>query len=389
MKHFSNCKILILLSALIALVTSGCKDDLHLKKIPAGDMQTLLNQTVAEGTIPGAILGVKTPSEIWTGVAGKADTSSATMMTKDMQVQLASVTKPLTAVLTMKLVEEEVLLLEDEVEKWLPEVIQEGDKITIKMLLNHSGGIADATQSLEFWQILYGDPEKEWSYQDILSISNPDTPAFSPGTEFSYSNTGYYLLGLVIEAATSRTVSSLFLEKIAQPAQLNRTALTRAGEMEAPCLNGYTWLFTSEEVVSTEDWNFSWDWTAGAGVSTAEDMLRFADMLFKGEILNQQTVELMTSQESFAPGANYGLGLSFLFADDPANLFGTTLIGWSGANPGTATQWYYMPEFETTIFVAVNRHDIPEGPGGIIPANGTKVSGELFINAWNLLEPGL
>ncbi|MDY6915427.1 MAG: hypothetical protein SVM86_03825 [Candidatus Cloacimonadota bacterium] len=107
-------------------------------------------------------------------------------------------------------------------------------------------------------------------------------------------------------------------------------------------------MFTIDEVVETKNWNFSWDWTAGSGVSSAVDMLNFSNNLFNGKILSHQTVELMLSSEFFAPGTSNGLGLGILSEEDPNNIFGTTLIGWSGADPGTATQWYYFLAYKTT-----------------------------------------
>ncbi|MBS3768398.1 MAG: beta-lactamase family protein, partial [Candidatus Cloacimonetes bacterium] len=288
-----------------------------------------------------------------------------------------------------KLVEEGVLSLDDTVEDYLPGKIPQGDEMTLKMLLNHSAGIADATTNISFWEEVYSNPTRDWTHQEILSISTPNTPVFTPGTAYDYSNTGYYLLGMIIEANTGSTVDSLFQEKITQPANLNLTSLSRQGELEEPCTNGYAWLFTTEEVVETKNWNFSWDWTAGAGVSTARDMLDFADELFNGNILESATVELMISPESFAPNASYGLGLGILPAEAPGNIFGTKLIGWSGANPGTATQWYYFPAYETTFFIAINRNDIAEGPGSSPPLNGTAISTDILIQAWEVVKDEL
>jgi len=389
MKQNYKHKLSILISFAILLILIGCSDSSDKNNLPEGELLTILTETVAGSTVPGAIMGIRTPADTWFGAAGKADTSTCKLMTPDMQVRLASITKPLTAVLTMKLVEEGVLSLDDTVEDYLPGKIPQGDEMTLKMLLNHSAGIADATTNISFWEEVYSNPTRDWTHQEILSISTPNTPVFTPGTGYDYSNTGYYLLGMIIEANTGSTVDSLFQEKITQPANLNLTSLSRQGELEEPCTNGYAWLFTTEEVVETKNWNFSWDWTAGAGVSTARDMLDFADELFNGNILESETVELMISPESFAPNASYGLGLGILPAEAPGNIFGTKLIGWSGANPGTATQWYYFPAYETTFFIAINRNDIAEGPGSSPPLNGTAISTDILIQAWEVVKDEL
>ncbi|MCF8303273.1 MAG: beta-lactamase family protein [Bacteroidales bacterium] len=374
-----------MLMILLFFITACDKDSIESDKL-GDDLQTVLEQAVADENIPGIILGIKTPTDSWLLAAGTADTATAKLMNADMQVWLASVSKPLTAVLTMKLIEEEILSLDDTVEKWLPERIPQGDQMTIKMLLNHSSGIFDITHNVSFWQELMANPSKEWTNQEILSHSVLNTPVFSPGTAFSYSNTGYYILGMIMEAATGETVADLFEEKIAEPAQLTRTRLSKQGALEEPNVNAYSWLFTTEEVVSIANWNFSWDWTAGAGVSTAEDMLQISDKLFNGEILQKETVDLMTSMESFAPESSTGLGIGVLPANAEGNIFETKLLGHSGSNPGIATEWYYFPEYGTTIFVAVNRNDTPEGPQGTIPVSGSAITFDLFSQAWQIVK---
>lgn len=389
MNHYRYRNIMIILPWISLLLFAGCGDSSNSNGLPASRLQRIIDQEVADGKIPGAILGVQAPIDTWLGAAGTADTATAAPMMPDMQVRLASVTKPFTAVLAMKLVEDGVLSLDDTVEKWLPGEVPDGRKMTLRMLLNHSAGIFDVTGRTSFWEAVYSDPYRAWLNQDILALSTPYTPVFPPGSQYSYSNTGYYVAGMVMESAMGTGVSSLFQEKIAGPAQLTRTTLTRQGALEKPFANGYAWVFTRKVVEATGDWNFSWDWTAGAGVSTAADMLGFADALFKGRILHPQTVALMTSPESFAPGSSYGLGLGVLSGDDPGNPFGVTLIGWSGENPGTATQWYHLPHYDTTIFVAVNRNDIPEGPGKEPPVDGGAASFNVFTKTWNTIKPFL
>ena len=115
-------------------------------------------------------MGIQTPNETWQGAAGLADSTSNTPMTSDMRIRLASITKPLTAVLTMKLVEDELLQLNDTVEDYLPGQLPQADEITVKMLLNHSGGIADVTTNIDFWEEVYNDPFKDWEHQEIISL---------------------------------------------------------------------------------------------------------------------------------------------------------------------------------------------------------------------------
>ena len=365
----------------LLFLSSGCGGGSDGDTLPRAELQAIVNEAVAESPVPGAVLGVRSGSDVWVGAAGEADTATGTPMTPGMQVRLASITKPFTAVLVMSLVQDGILSLDDTVEMYLPGLVPGGNAMTLRMLLNHGAGVADHTASTRFWRDVYAQPARQWSSRDVLSLSAPHTPAFPPGTAYSYSNAGYYLLGMVMEAATGKAVSSLFQERIAGPAGLARTTLTRQGAFAGPLENGYAWVFTTRTVEATRDWNFSWDWTAGAGVSTAADMLRFADRLFKGRILRPETVAMMISPQSFAPGAPYGLGLSVFTEDHPLNPFGETLIGHDGDNPGTSTRWQHLPDHDVTIFAAVNRNDIAEGPTHEPPVAGGAVTLDMLAKA--------
>ena len=125
----------------------------------------MLNNAVSDGGIPGAVLAVKTRWGTWIGAAGKASLSANQAMTTDTQVRLAGVTKPFTAALIMRLIQENKLALTDTVEQWLPgQVIPGGDttaaqKITVAMLLNHTSGLHDHESYLRVPHPPPGEPD--------------------------------------------------------------------------------------------------------------------------------------------------------------------------------------------------------------------------------------
>jgi hypothetical protein len=79
----------------------------------------------------------------------------------------------------------------------------------------------------------------------------------------------------------------------------------------------------------------------------------------------------------------YGLGIGKM---ENSSVFNATLIGHTGENPGTATYWYYFPDYGTTIFVAVNRSDAMTGPGQTVPVDGSAITGAIFLKAWEILR---
>ncbi len=350
-------------------------------ELPLDRLQTILDDALANSDIPGALLAVETPLGSWVGTAGVADLATETPMQPDMQIRIASITKPFTALTVMRLVESGVIELEDTVEHWLPGRVPGGDRMSIRSLLNHTAGVASITESTDFWNALLSDPLADWRTSDVIERSAPFTPVFEPGTSYLYSNTGYYLLGMIIEAVTARSVTEVMTDLIFKPVGMVGTNLTLRGEMTPPFAHGYAWIPTSKEVVDCSDWNMSWDWTAGGAVTTGEDMLLFTHALFSGEIVTHETLDDMTTPSEITQG--YGLGLGRV---EDTGLFNTTLIGHSGANPGTATLWYYSPEFETTIFVAVNRQDVMTGPNQVTPVNGAAVVFDIFMQAWQAVD---
>ena len=348
---------------------------------PVSALQAMLDGSVSDAGLPGAILAIRTPTGSWVGAGGKASLTTGELMTPDMQVRLASVTKPLTAMLVMKLAEATILNLSDTVEKWLPGLLPSGNLMTIKMLLSHRAGVANVTDLSSFWTQLLSNPVKSWSSSEIVGMVHDLTPVFTPGDQFSYSNTGYYVLGLIVEAATGNTLAQEIENRILGPQGLTRTRLDRDGFMYAPSSHGHTWLPTTTLVTDNTDWNLSWDWTAGAGVSTGAEMLKLASAFYSGGIVNPITVELMTTPTE--PGG-YGLGIG---RSVDTTVFNTTLIGHTGENPGTVTYWYYFPDYATTIFVAANRADTVTHAGQTTPIDANALTLAIFTKAWQILHP--
>jgi len=320
--------------------------------LPGRELQSLLDNSVGDDLVPGVVMAVETPDGVWIGAAGKANLATGENMIPDIQVRIASITKMFTATLIMKLVEENKLGLGDTVEQWLPDVIQNGSRVTVGMLLNHTSGIPDHEEELEFWDRLAEDPNASWSSEDVLGFIHDKEFLFEPGTNWSYCNTGYYLLGMIAEAATGNNVSEEIDTRFFSPLGMDRTALTRAGEKTEPYAHDYSWFKPYNQLTDTSSWNLSWDWTAGGAVTTAEDMLVWTRALFGGDVVGAGTLEQMTTP--VFPSTLYGFGV---FAVDKDPFLGERLITHSGSFPGVNAQWHHYPDSGRTIFVALNRQD--------------------------------
>lgn len=347
--------------------------------LPEAKLQALLDKYVGSNGIPGIILALDTPQGRWMGASGQANMATGQAMTPSMQVRIASITKSFTATLVMKLIEEGRLSLDDTVERWLPGAIPAGSRITVRMLLNHTSGLTDHEEVQEFNEANLANPTREWTATEVLTVSNGHGLESEPGEKYKYCNTGYFVLGMIIEKATNDTVENQMREKFFTPLGMSRTNITRDGMMSAPFAHGYAWLPTTSEVIDNSDWNFSWDWTAGSCVTTGSDVLTWSKALFSGRVVNEETLRQMTTP--IAPSTTYGFGLASTFN----SIFGENMIGHNGANTGTHAVWFYLPDSNRTIFAEMNRLDVPSDSGQS-PVNATKIMGEFMKELKVVLE---
>ena len=334
--------------------------------LPTAELQALLERSVSDAGVPGAILAVQTKDGVWIGAAGKADLDANVPMTADMQVRIAGVTKVFTAALIMRLVAENKIALSDTVEKWLPALppgtVPYSDQITVAMLLNHTSGLSDYVGEQYFTSLMLSDPSYPWpsdsTYDEIIYwIYNSD---FLPGTDFKYCNAGYYLLGKIAEAATGELLEDAIKTRLFSPQSMSRTALTRSGQKTGAYPRDYCWVYanyypgltSTSKLVDTSGWDLSWDWTSGSGVSTAQDMLTWTRAFIGGKVVNAKSLTQMTTPQD--PAKTYGFGLE-LFDSDP--WFKEKMYGHGGENPGVLARWLYYPNSGRTIFIALNRFD--------------------------------
>jgi D-alanyl-D-alanine carboxypeptidase len=125
------------------------------------------------------------------------------------EVRVGSITKTVIATITLQLVGEGRLRLDDTIEQWLPGMVPNGDAITIRMLLNHTSSIFDYLADPDWLAAVLADPHRYWSPQELVAVGTSHPSLFPPGEGLAYSNTGYILIGLVLEKATGRPVQDL------------------------------------------------------------------------------------------------------------------------------------------------------------------------------------
>jgi D-alanyl-D-alanine carboxypeptidase len=272
-------------------------------------LQRLVKRLVRDGA-PGALAEVRTPSRVRRAAAGVSERQPRVPLHATDRWRIASLTKSFVATVVLELATEGKLSLDDTVEHWLPGLVPNGAAITVRELLDHTSGLFNYNDDASWEPTLLADPHRIWLPKELIALADSHPLYFPPGTDWHYANTNYVLLGLVIEAATGRSIDDELRDRILQPLGLAETAFP-VGPDDSGLVHGYvgraTLMSATPLVDATSILNPSWLWAAGALVSNADDVTTFYARLLSGHILQPG---LVTAMETVTPPAReYGLGL--------------------------------------------------------------------------------
>jgi len=323
------------------------------------DYQSLIDGITAEGVV-GITMSVYRPQTgMWIGASGKSDLHNNMDMKPCNISRVGSTVKMFTATTVLKLMEEGKLNLDDKISSYLKgdviEKIENADEATIRQLLQHSGGIYNYIQNLKFQTASTNDLIREWKPEDLLQFAYNKNSYFSPDEDVLYSNTGYIMLGLLIEAIEGKPFYEVFEEKIFTPLGLTMTQFAATNPVPDGIARGYIDLYSNLQVIESTYFS-GWDYyTADGGlISNPYDLNVFFRALMDGQILTEQTLNEMLNWKSpnepdtdFFP-ISYGLGIFKI----------ETPYGIAYMHSGDAIGYYanmlYFPDDSTTIIYAVN-----------------------------------
>lgn len=294
-------------------------------------LQALLDELVANGA-SGVVARVDDGRHSWRLAAGAARLEPRQPMRPEARFRAASITKSFVATVALQLVGEGKLRLDDTVDRWLPGLVPGSDVITLRMLLNHTSGVFDYVQDEAFRQRAIANPTAPITPHELIAYAIAHPPTFPPGGGWSYSNTGYIIAGLMMEAATGRDVERLVTQRIIRPLRLDATTFPRSPDIAGYHAHGYELPaspgagYADVTVVSP-----SFAWAAGAVVSTAGDLRRFYAALLGGQLLRPALLSQMLTTVPVQPVFGYGLGLML-----ERHACGTVWGHWGGL-PGYVT----------------------------------------------------
>ncbi|MGX1544948.1 serine hydrolase domain-containing protein [Streptomyces adustus] len=316
-------------------------------------MQKALDAITAAGA-PGVIAEVRDAhAGVWNGSSGTASLERPQKLRVGGLFRAGSVTKAFTATTVLQLVAEKKVSLDASIERYLPDLVPNGKKITVRQLLNHRSGLASYTDTL--WpggfRDMYASRFKSWTPQQLVAESAAHDPYFAPGANGHYSNTNFVLLGMLIEKVTGHNAEREMTQRILKPLGLHHSYFSGDTiRIHGPHARGYMHLDGPDSAYTDfTDTNLSWASTAGTLVSTTHDLNSFFKALIGGRLLPARLLGQMKAMQSLDDGSSYGLGLSR--KDDPA--YGTA-YGHIGAATAFNTYSFTTADNSRQVTFSVN-----------------------------------
>ena len=344
---------IVLFTTFLFILTSCSYGD---KNTIEEKLQKVLDDGISKYDVRGVSVVVIFPDQkVWKGVSGIShDTVS---IKSNMLFAIGSITKNVVAALTLKLAEEGMLSLDDPLSKWLPAYPYVDSNITIRQLLNHTSGIYIFWDNQKIWDDLKKDREKVWTPEEVLSYIKE--PCFAPGEGWRYSNTNYLLLAMIITKVTGSNISTEFRKRFWQPLNIENAYLSI--EEVIPDNQAHVHGDNFNNDGSNLDLTFlprasheSITYGSAGLFMTAENLARWCNALFEGEVLHRESINEMLKfvDIGFGPRKRgYGLGVELFMRRISS---GERAIGHSGANIGTSVYMVHLPEHHFTVVVMIN-----------------------------------
>jgi len=244
----------------------------------------------------GSVAVSKNGEIIYTKSIGFADVENNVKATENSKYRIGSISKSFTTVLILKAVEQKKLNLNQTIDKWFP-TIKNAKKITVKHLLSHRSGIHNFTDDKDYltWNT---QPKTEKEMIEIIAKGGSD---FNPDSKAEYSNSNFVLLTYILEKTFTKSYSNLLQEFIVKPIGLTNTYVF--GKINPSNNECKSYSFVGSWKTETET-DFTVPLGAGAIISTPSDLTKFADALFSGKLLTNESLEIMKTIKD-----GYGIGL--------------------------------------------------------------------------------
>jgi D-alanyl-D-alanine carboxypeptidase len=327
-------------------------------------LQRKLDSLRVSQRIPGLTLGVTLPDGSSFALAsGESDTTRHLAMRPTDRMLQGSVGKTYVAAVAMQLVHEGKLKLDEKVstylgkEPWFNRLPNAAD-ITVRQLMNHTSGLVRYEFNPKFMTDLRANPMREWTHVEQLSYLFDSKAEFAAGQGWDYSDTNFIVLGMIIERLTGNTYYGELRRRILEPLKLANTIPSDRNDLPG-VVNGYAGSknelggYDASLVNGKFAVNPKFEWTGGGIASTADDLSRWAWLLYQGRAFDPSMLPVMLTGVPSRLGPNVQYGLGVMMQPSPHG----DMVGHSGFFPGYATEVRFYPAHKIAVAIQANVTD--------------------------------
>jgi D-alanyl-D-alanine carboxypeptidase len=361
MKKRSALLILFLLPALLAArYEPAYAADKDLDKLRT-DVKAMLDALHAGAEFPGATVGFVLPDGRSASVStGLADVENNIPLKPQDRMLAGSIGKTYVAAVTLQLAQEGKLNLDEKIERWFGREpwfarLANAREITVRMLMNHTSGLVEYYPLKDCMKTLKEKPDKVWRPDELIECALDSKPLFPAGQGWSYADTNFILVGMIVEKITKRSLYDEINRRILKPLALNQTVPSDKRVIPG-VITGYSrpdspFGFEGRVIVDGKFVaNPQFEWAGGGFASTAEDLARWAKFFYEGKVLKKPYLDQMLAavEAKTGRGDKYGLGVQVR-----QSAWGIS-YGHGGWFPGYLSEMEYFPEHRVAIAIQFN-----------------------------------
>ncbi|HEY5061764.1 MAG TPA: serine hydrolase [Gemmatimonadaceae bacterium] len=339
-------RIMSLVALCLAFTAAGAQQPPQSRPELVRQIDSIANDYVTSGpTASAAVAVVRGRDTIVMRGYGYADIAAKRRAGPTTVYEIGSITKQFTSSAIMRLVEQGKINLDDDLSKYVPNFPLHGRHVTIGELLNHTSGIHNYTAE-PAWQKHWAE---DLTTDSIVGFVKQDTLDFAPGTKWSYSNTGYVLLGIVVEKASGKPYATYLDEQFFKPLRLRQTRYCPSHAPDTTFATGYS--IKAGQLVPSTYLSMTHPFSAGALCSTARDFLVWQRALNNsGRVVSARSYALMTTPDTLANGTRltYGFGLGV------SQLGSHRMISHGGGINGFTTAQLWVPDDTLSVIMFTN-----------------------------------
>ncbi len=297
---------------------------------------------------PGAaVLVAQKGRIIYHKAFGMANLELGVPLRPDHVFRIGSVSKQFTAAAILQLMEQGKLSLDDDLTRFIPDYPTMGKKITVEHLLTHTSGIKSYTEMKEWTPEVH---RKDFTPAALVDFFKNQPMDFEPGTQYQYNNSGYILLGYIIEKVSGESYGAYISEHIFKPLGMHNSYY---GDVEPVIRNrvaGYSRSGTGGAYTNAAFLSMTQPYAAGSLMSTVEDLYTWTKALHSGKVIKPESFKKATTPYVLPNGSNthYGYGLQM------GNLFGSPTVEHSGGINGFLSDLVYLPKEDVCVAILTN-----------------------------------